>query len=408
MTARTRTVTTIVLALLVTAVSALAASPGWTHNYKAALERAKKTGQPILADFTGSDWCGWCVKLKKEVFNTPEFKTWAKDHVVLLELDFPKRKQQAPALRKQNRALAEKFGIRGFPTILFLDAEGNKIGQMGYQKGGPGPWIQNAEDVIDSYRKSKVATPAESIDQAIQTAKAQKKPLLLVTAPNASLAQKQQSELFAHEDFVALVNSRLVLAHADKYGKDWSRDDAQALKTLLNDAGVKGNPRYLLLDVSKDNPGTEVLFESEQKLSAENLVSAIQDQLPKLSYDGGWLVNFEKARALAAQENRPLLLDFTGSDWCRWCIKLDKEIFSKPAFKQYARDHLVLVKLDFPKKKTLPAEIERQNKQLAQKFGIRGFPTLIILDASGKQIGKMGYMKGGPDPFIQKLKSIVK
>jgi protein disulfide-isomerase len=117
----------------------------WLTNYEAVRARAKKERKPILADFTGSDWCGWCIKLKKEVFDTPEFREWAKENVVLLEVDFPRGKAQSEELKRQNKELAAKFGIRGYPTVLFLDARGQVLGRSGYMEGGPAAWIKHAD-----------------------------------------------------------------------------------------------------------------------------------------------------------------------------------------------------------------------------------------------------------------------
>jgi protein disulfide-isomerase len=125
------------------------AAEGWLTSWDEATKQSKKTGKPILADFTGSDWCGWCIKLKKEVFNLPEFKKWASANVILLELDFPTEKvAQSDALKKQNAALRDKYKIRGYPTILFLDAEGKVLGQSGYREGGPSAWTKHAESII--------------------------------------------------------------------------------------------------------------------------------------------------------------------------------------------------------------------------------------------------------------------
>lgn len=114
---------------------------GWIEGYPQALAEAKKSGKPILADFTGSDWCGYCIALKKEVFDTPAFKEWAAKNVILLEIDFPRRKAQAAEIKQQNEKLAQQFSIEGFPTILILDGEGKKVGELGYQEGGPEKWI---------------------------------------------------------------------------------------------------------------------------------------------------------------------------------------------------------------------------------------------------------------------------
>jgi len=99
-------------------------------------------------DFTGSDWCIWCQKLKKEVFTTPEFEAWAAKNVVLLELDYPRSTPQPEAVKKQNTELAEKYGIEGYPTVLFVDASGKVLGKSGYKKGGPTTWTSSADELI--------------------------------------------------------------------------------------------------------------------------------------------------------------------------------------------------------------------------------------------------------------------
>jgi len=117
------------------------ASVTWLESYPDALAKAKASGRPILADFTGSDWCDWCARLKDEVFSTKTFKEWAEANVVLLELDYPQVKPQSKELQKQNDDLAKKFNVEGFPMILLLNAEGVKLGQIGYEPGGPKTWI---------------------------------------------------------------------------------------------------------------------------------------------------------------------------------------------------------------------------------------------------------------------------
>lgn len=123
---------------------------------------------------------------------------------------------------------------------------------------------------------------------------------------------------------------------------------------------------------------------------------------------GEWLTDLPKAQAQAKKENKLVLLDFTGSDWCGWCIKLNKEVFNTPDFKAYAAKSLVLVEVDFPQKKEQSAEQKKANRALQEKYGIEGYPTLIVLDGDGKQVGKLGYMKGGPKPFIAELQKLKK
>lgn len=136
--------------VLCLALTALAAAADWNVGWKAASDQAAKAKLPILADFTGSDWCSWCMLLKKEVFNTPEFAAWAKDKVVLLEVDFPQAAGQPAAQKRENQALAEKYSVEGYPTILLLDATGKELGRLSYLEGGPKPWIAAAEAVLNA------------------------------------------------------------------------------------------------------------------------------------------------------------------------------------------------------------------------------------------------------------------
>ena len=120
----------------------------------------------------------------------------------------------------------------------------------------------------------------------------------------------------------------------------------------------------------------------------------------------GWLTDYDKALEQAKKEDKKLLIDFTGSDWCGWCIRLDKEVFSKDEFKKYAADNLILLEIDFPNKKKQPAELKKANEALAKKYGIRGFPTIVVLDGKEKKLGQLGYMEGGPTAFINALKKL--
>jgi thioredoxin-related protein len=120
----------------------------------------------------------------------------------------------------------------------------------------------------------------------------------------------------------------------------------------------------------------------------------------------GWLDDLEKAKAQAKAENKKILLDFTGSDWCGWCKKLDKEVFSQPAWKEYAAKHLVLVEVDFPRGFQLPEGTKKQNDELAKKYSIQGYPTIVITSASGNKRGELGYVEGGPEAFIKALKKV--
>jgi protein disulfide-isomerase len=124
--------------------------------------------------------------------------------------------------------------------------------------------------------------------------------------------------------------------------------------------------------------------------------------------DEAWGTDYKKALEQAKSQNKLLLLDFTGSDWCGWCMKLEKEVFSQPKFKEYAEKNLVLVAVDFPRSKPQTDDVKKQNQSLQSKFQIQGYPTIIVLNGDGKKVGELGYMPGGPDAFLAELQKVPK
>jgi thioredoxin-related protein len=128
----------------------------WYTDVREAITVSNKVHKPMLMFFTGSDWCGWCIRLQSEVLTTPEFKKWAKENVVLVELDYPRRTPQAPEIQTQNSELQQAFGIQGFPTIYFTSAESidgrvnfKGLGQTGYVAGGPIAWLAVANGIVN-------------------------------------------------------------------------------------------------------------------------------------------------------------------------------------------------------------------------------------------------------------------
>lgn len=250
----------------------------WFTDLDRAQAIAKKQGRPLLVDFTGSDWCHWCIRLDEEVFQTKTFRDWARKRVVLVKLDFPRRKAQDLAVRRANEALAQRYGVRGFPTVLLLDHFGKVIGRTGYRDGGAAAWVRHAEALV---------------------AKAQ-------PAPRPA-----------------------------------------------------SGPR--------------------------------------------WLTDHAAALASAKRAGRPVLAVYTGSDWCSWCKRLKAEVFDTGIFKSWAQRNVVLLELDFPRDRRQPDEVRRRNRALAERYGVRGFPTVLLLDGDGKVLGTFGYERGGARPWIDKV-----
>ncbi len=129
----------------------------WNTNLMEAVDKSIAEDKPLLMFFTGSDWCGWCKRLQAEAFYKPEFEKWAKENVVLMELDFPRRTPQSDEIRTQNMNMQRMFAVRGYPTIWFVNPTKNgteinfgKIGSTGYVRGGAEAWIAAADKILAS------------------------------------------------------------------------------------------------------------------------------------------------------------------------------------------------------------------------------------------------------------------
>lgn len=147
----------LILLLVLGSMAVQAQELKWETNLEKATQVALKTKKPLLLFFTGSDWCGWCIRLQNEVLKTPEFSSWAKENVVLVEVDFPRRSPQQPEIQSQNAQLQQLFEVRGYPTIWLANPQKadekinfNKIGSTGYVAGGPSKWIENANQILTS------------------------------------------------------------------------------------------------------------------------------------------------------------------------------------------------------------------------------------------------------------------
>lgn len=125
------------------------------------------------------------------------------------------------------------------------------------------------------------------------------------------------------------------------------------------------------------------------------------------SAGAAWRTDFESAKTEAKKDQKIILMNFTGSDWCGYCIKMKKEALDLKAFTDYAAKNAVLVEVDFPSRKRLPAAQQKANEALKAKFKVQGFPTFVITDATGKELGRhVGYLQGGPLAFIEKLEKL--
>lgn len=133
----------LIVVLFLTGLTTLCAQD-WKHSFEEAKEIASKEDKPIILVFQGSDWCAPCIKLDREVWSTNEFQSYAKEHYVMLQADFPRRKKNKlpEAQLNANKKLAEQYNRMGvFPLVVVLDKNGNVLGETSYQKMGPKKYI---------------------------------------------------------------------------------------------------------------------------------------------------------------------------------------------------------------------------------------------------------------------------
>ncbi|MBZ0201367.1 MAG: thioredoxin family protein [Ignavibacteriaceae bacterium] len=142
-------------------------------------------------------------------------------------------------------------------------------------------------------------------------------------------------------------------------------------------------------------------------LSALFLILFFTQSCSQSKDDLKWSENLEQAIKTAKAENKTVLVNFTGSDWCQWCKKLSAEVFTQKEFKEFANKNLELVKIDFPRSIQQAPEVINYNKQLAEKYGIQGFPTILLVDKNGNVLTYTGYRDGGAASYVEHLKSFI-
>ncbi len=164
---------TLCVALMALHGAVLAGGEGWTSDFAAAKKQAAESKKDLLIDFTGSDWCGWCIKLVDEVFKHDAFKAGVKDTFVLVEVDFPKNKSKlSEETQAQNEELRVKYAVKGYPTILLCDAEGRPYAKTGYQKGGPESYVEQLNKLREKKAKRDEAFASAEKAKGLEKAKA--------------------------------------------------------------------------------------------------------------------------------------------------------------------------------------------------------------------------------------------
>lgn len=206
------------VALVLAGIASATAGDHWLRNYDEAMAAAERTGRPVLTIFTGSDWCPHCITLEKKVLETPEFLAWAEDRVVLLMIDLPQQ-GISQAERTARSKVCIKYGVRTFPNTVLIAPDGAKImAQSGYHGQAPAAWLAALEKHVPA--PALAETPGEpdgqilsSLDEAVETARDARKPmLLLVSRPSDSAAKTRVATLIDDPEFESLAKDNFVVA----------------------------------------------------------------------------------------------------------------------------------------------------------------------------------------------------
>lgn len=144
-----------------------------------------------------------------------------------------------------------------------------------------------------------------------------------------------------------------------------------------------------------------------KQLWAVIMVLGLTSVLAAKEGEGRWMTNMAEAQKIATAEKKDLLVNFTGSDWCAWCIRLKKEVFSKPEFSVVSKD-FVLVEIDFPQNKPQSDAEKKINQSLATQYKIEGYPTVLLINAKGEVYAQTGYKPGGAEKYVQQLLELKK
>lgn len=230
-----------------------------------------------------------------------------------------------------------------------------------------------------------------------------------------SWCTKLDDEVFSTSVFEDYAIENIVLVKLDfPRNVEQSAETKRHNNKYKNMFDIRGFPTIMIINDKLEKLAQMGYQPGGPEKYIEDLEAAITFETEYYDYtiktDNGfiWYTNIEKAKEIAAETHKSIFVDFTGSDWCVWCTKIDEEILSTDEFKKFADENLVMLYIDFPKKKELPAGMTSYNQQIAGKFGIQGLPTILILDKDGKQLTKLGYEREGASKFVNDIRSAIK
>ena len=340
----------------------------WQTTWNFAAAQARKEDKLIMAYFCGSDWDDFSKKLFKEVLNTPMFLDWAKQNVVLLEVDFPSEtgKKQPLTLKTQNDRLKQRYNVTKVPTIVFMDADGEPYVTCGYdtaklrddeKKGAPLKWMEFANTAVLTKPGKEDLKVEPSFTQAVEDSKKKGLPaLFLLTKDKSQRILDANQQVTNSQKFIRFANRTVFFRPLEWPADTDTAGEAKQVRDFIATNQVGPAPvQFILYQAGQKKVKLKVTVFSPSKVTA--LVKQITNELPKFDYTGNWLTDFQLASSVAMQMKRELLVAFTSMDGSDWSQKIDQEIFKDKDFREYAGKYLVLCRIDFPKSHALAPEI---------------------------------------------------
>jgi protein disulfide-isomerase len=388
----------------------------WITSFELAKSEARKTHKLIMVYFSGSDWEDWTQKLDKEVFSTPMFKIWASEHVIPMQVDFPRDRRLAGMLKAQNEKLKTEYTVSKVPTIVFLDPSAAPVQRASYDdlklrenenQGEPNAAIAFLNSVLKNRPPDEVLKTQPDFTTARLFAKKNYAVMLMaVTQGNAPYWIQQRDALFKDQQFVRFINHNVIFLNMQ-----WPEDTdtspaAQDFRSFVAEYKVAPSPfQFIVWDVPLKK--IKAKFKSFSLQHVDQLNKNIQYMLPRVDYTGNWITDYNLARTISAQTDRFVFMAFTSMDSGEWSKKMDDELFKAQPFLDYAHKRFVLLRIDHPTATTLPAQLAAQNRMLDEAFNIKGYPYVVVLNSKGEKIAESKYLKGGAEFFMKQLTPII-
>lgn len=267
--------------VLAAAVAPALADVQWQTDLPAALEQAAKENKAVLVDFTGSDWCGYCIRLRKEILDTPEFEAYIADKFVPVEVDVPRKPKFSPEQLEANRKLCAQYKVQGFPTIMVLSPEGKTVG--GFVGGRPD--MESVKEPLEAARANIAKLGEIAKLEGMEKARALAE--LLTAIPDGIDVSAYEAEILAldPEDTLGFRHAKEVEAEADKLSQSIGtikevKEQLAKVNELLPTVQPENKPMMLFLRANLMIATSETL---EDIAAARAAVVEFTDSIPNIT-----------------------------------------------------------------------------------------------------------------------------